>query len=74
MILQMILIPFMSRVSLLLCVLGMIVGYHFWDAIGVFAALALFILCRVLAARWQSDVEEQEYLRDRRSREDLEPK
>jgi predicted PurR-regulated permease PerM len=70
----MILIPFMSRISLVLCVLGMIVGYHFWGATGFFAALALFILCRVLAARWQSDVEEQEYLRNSRSREELEPK
>jgi predicted PurR-regulated permease PerM len=73
MIFQTSLIAFMYRVSLVLCVLGMIVGYHFWGAIGVLAAVALFIVCRFLAARWQSDLEEQEYLRDRRSREDLEP-
>jgi len=60
--------------AVVLGVLAMIVGYHFWGVLGVFLAFAAVILWTVLAARRRASDDERQRLAALRSREALEPK
>lgn len=66
--------PWARGPSLLLGVLAMIAGYHFWRATGFFVALILFVLMNVLTARLRQNSEAEEDLRLRAERaRDQEP-